>query len=632
MSVHARLAALQAENASLSEAADEAANLAETLALDNSKLRTQLSNVSDTLVRKDRQINTLSSQIHKSELTIATLNRQVDDLKSQLEELRQLASIADEIEVVLRHTVQTLQKRLVSAESVPSADLRPLQNAHPSIGPALGASFPNATLIAAFRTHTDILSLSSESPSTTAVHLALANASAIVSLASSALSTQSSRSPSGDPLSNPLATATVVGNVAATYLLSDPALAVQRTKQLDEALTILRDRVSDVAQSRSSRDATSSPASDSSVTFELLQMAVSAVSNILPNSIAKESLGSKAPFAPNGGLTAEAFVALKHIDQMNSGIATEHGVVGAITSPDPQLSRLKQALGRRERELDDLRVRHTAFEKSVRVAVAEAAKASADADALRARLVAVEAVPGLTIDSPSEIPPQLALNRFSDESLQGLTSASHTGIPSKPERGIPPLCAPTVSMSKGTTPVDGELMRTTRRCTQASGRTSMTGPMVRVAQEQLRRLRATYSISTADCLLCDYPETTHSTGDPDPTSTDRKTICQKEAMNRFYRTLQTAQLGARKAAACARVAQIDKKTLAPASRGATLSLRRSLEAIACSRRMNLHFSRPESNTKRMRQKIADNIVLDGAIPSDIVNEFARAPGLQARLR
>lgn len=629
MSIHARLAALQAENASLSEAADEAANLAETLALNNSQLQAQVSGLSETLSRKDRQISRLSSQVHDSEVTINSLNRRIDDLSSQVDELHQVISIADEIEVVLRRTVQTLQKRLESAESQPSAASHQVQTANQSDAKVADTS-SNSTLVAAIRTHTDILSLPSESPSISDVHFALANSSAIVALALSALTSHSSHSSNADPLSNSLASATVIGNAAATFLLSDPTLAVQRTKQLSDALILLRDRVSDVAQSRNSKDLPLPPAADNStgVTCELLQMAVSAMCAILPASIATENHVSKSPFVPDGGLTPEAQASLKQIAQLHTS-TTGNNSAEVATKTDPQVSRLKQALTRRERELDDLRVRHTAFEQSVRVAVAEAARASADADALRARLVATESTPAPEIGSPSEGPPESILPCDTEE-LAGYSLTPEASSFITPVRAFSRLRTSPFPMSGRRSHVNGDVTRTTPRRAQSSGITPMAGSMAQLAQEQLRKLRTTYAISAVESLLSVAPENAHVSSEFETGSIGLKCAAQNDTEDRIYQALRTAQSSGRKAAACARVAQLDKKTLMPVSRGATLSLRQPLEAIACSRRLDPTFSQRTLVGSETQNRTSKDIILSAIVPIDRVDEFARTLGLQAR--
>lgn len=631
MSIHARLAALQAENASLSEAADEAANLAETLASNNSELRIRLSSLSDSILRKDRQISRLSSQVHDSETTIISLNHRIDDLSSQLDELRQLASIADEIEAVLRRTVQTLQKRLVSVESLSSGASHQAQITNQFESKATDTSLSNSTLVAAFRTHTDILSLSSLSPSMSAVHLALANSSAVVALALFALTSYSSRSTNADPLSNSLASATVIGNAAATFLLSDPALAIQRTRQLSESLILLRDRVSNIAQFRSSSDLSPPPTSDSSVdvTGSLLQMAVSAVSTIIPTAVSTKDRVPKSPFALDGGLTPEAHASLKEIAQLNIVSATEYDPAEKTIKPDPQISRLKQALTRRERELDDLRVRHAAFEQSVRVAVAEAARASADADALRAQLIATESTPAPNIGLSSEVPSESNLP-CGTEKLDGFSSTPQVGPFVTPVRALPPPHSPSFLISARRSYIDGDFIGTTPRRVQTSGVTPATGPIARLAQEQLRRLRMMYAMSAVESLLSVASENVHFSSEFDTKSAALKCTPQDETTNHIYHALKTAHSSGRRAAACARVAQLDKQTLVPVSRGATLSLRQPLEAVAYSRRINPLFSQVTQVNNEMRQKKDKDIELDAIISMNHVDELARAIGLQAR--
>lgn len=628
MSIHSRLAALQAENTSLSEAADEAASLAETLASNNSELRIQLSSLSDSISRKDRQISRLSSQVHDSEATILSLNHRIDDLSSQLDELRQLASIADEIEVVLRRTVQTLQKRLVSAESISPVASHQAQIPNQFESKDTDTSLSNSTLVAAFRTHTDILSLPSSSPSMTAVHFALANSSAVVALALFALTSHPSRSPNTDPLSNSLASATVVGNAAATFLLSDPALAIQRTRQLSESLILLRDRVSSIAQFRSSSKFSSPPISDSSadVTGGLLQMAVSAVSSIMPAAVTMDNRVPKSPFALDGGLTPEAQVSLKEIARLNVS-ATEYAPTEKTIKPDPQISRLKQALIRRERELDDLRVRHAAFEQSVRVAVSEAARASADADALRAQLIASESTPAPDIGLSSEIPSKSNLPCGTEE-LDGFSLSPQAGPFVTPVRAFPPSHSPSFLMSARRSYIDGDFTGTTPRCVQTSGVTPGTGSIARLAQEQLRRLRMMYAMSAVESLLSGASENVHFPGEPDTKLGTLKYTPQDETRNHIYHVLKTTHSSGRRAAACARVAQLDKQTLMPMSRGATLSLRRPLEAIAYSRRINLLFSQ-FTLVNETRQKKNKDTELDATVSVNHIDELARTIGLQA---
>lgn len=628
MSIRDQLLALQAENASLSEAADEAANLAESLASDNAKLRTKLSSLSESSARKDRQISRLTSQIQDSEETITTLHHRINDLSTQVDELKQLSSVTDEIELVLRRTVQTLQQRITSMQNAASSLSQQPRSSNLCVPSSTHVISPHVTLVAAFRTHADILALFSQSPVNAAVFLALANASAIIALALSALADHSSRASCADPLSNPLASATVLANTAAKFLLSDSSHAVERARLIDEALILLRNRISDIAQSRASTpvSAMSPPNGVRDVTRELLEIAVSALSAILPATTDMIGTGSNSPFEPQGGLTKEAHASLRQIACENSSISNMKNKAETTTDIDLQVSRLKQVLKRRERELDDLRVRHAAFEQSAQLAHAKAASASADAEALRAQLAAESTIdPNMT--SPSQSPSNPALLPDSADTIDAITPASCGTSFITPSRQLQTFQSPSLSMSARRARTTGGTPRLMGRgATPSSGAIPRASDMTRIAQEQLSKLRTTYTISGIECLLNSAPGNVDMGYDCD-TRRSNCSLLKDDKTDRIYQALRMAHTSARKAAACARVVQLRKDTLAPVSRGATLSIRRSLEALAASNKIKQPFPNTAIGDPQPRKK--KTVCVDAFILPGKVDEFSRLVGLNA---
>lgn len=365
MNYQASIPQLERDNATLSQAAEEAATLAEALASQNAQLQAQLTDLRSTISERDQRIARLTAAAEKHAAEGQRLHNRVVALTRELDEQFALAKVADEMETTLRHTINALQQRLglklgsqttsqteaLRGTPVPLLRLAALQEDIISMVPEFFASDNNVR------------------QEFSALRLLLMTAS-VDAVATYAVANFPTGATVAAPLRKSLADAAGAARRAAAWVFTDTEDVVNRTSQIDSALATLRERVISSTTEVSRPAFPSTDAAPVDVQAGLINLSIEAVDGFVRNSLTLSPFQDKelSPSVRNSlRHRAERF---RNTPRLDASVDVAH--------------RLEETIAARERELEDATVRCAAFENAV-------TKARNDITSLRDALAGAEA-------------------------------------------------------------------------------------------------------------------------------------------------------------------------------------------------------------------------------------------------
>lgn len=564
MTVQARVAQLEIDNASLSQAAEEAATLAESLAAENVQLREQVSDMQEAIAGKDDRIARLSASVETQATNGQRLNNRIADLTGKLEEQYALAKVAEEMETTLRHTITALQQRLGLKLSSPSTS---------PIDAMRGTPAPLLSFIALLESILKLLpGFCQQMPQKVEKDMEkednviwtemrpmrlLIGAAAVDAVATYAVANFPVGATAAARLRCALADAAVAARRAASWVFQDAERVPERVADVEGALRTLRERVSASATDAARPSFPVTDAAPVDVQAGLIVLAVEAIDTYVRD-----------VSAPSAFIGSDVSPALRETLRRRTEILRK---TPRITDADRDVAkRLERTIAARERDLDDLAVRCAAFEAAVTsarkdVEMLRDALAIADAEVERLR----RAVPSAQPSTATAAASAKVVGTVASGAASGAHSVATTDN-ARSRRGTESDIVVTDGTSAWSSDAEGNAAdwRPTpleRRDTQLS----------------LRRLRACYLRG----VVSDLQSRAH--GNARRARIDDLTT---------HAAMSGALQRARSAAANAHVVRLNPRTLQPTTCGATMSRRALLEAISAGRAVRTHHSRSLQTT------------------------------------
>eukprot|EP00178_Gracilaria_changii_P020138 TRINITY_DN584_c1_g1_i2.p1 TRINITY_DN584_c1_g1~~TRINITY_DN584_c1_g1_i2.p1 ORF type:complete len:588 (+),score=104.38 TRINITY_DN584_c1_g1_i2:192-1955(+) len=360
--LHARIQQLETDNASLASAAEQAAGLAEEYAADAARYRHSRNNteqrlhdeISDASRRKDRRIQRLNTLLSEEKT-------RVQQLEQRVEELEQLYDVSTQMETTLQASLSVMQQQVQNASQSPSP-VAPISFMLDIIR-SQHASVPLELLISYFP-HSDALS------SDIKAYQLFLRAHSIHTIATYVQQ---------HILNPPQTSSSQQAFVQGALLLFDKLTSLTRdlltwcfetaddvpfrAEKLHDPTLTLEQRATNVFEQlleiqQQQRSSTSCTPEYATMNIELLEMAMDAIADILPVPSAPPT--SSPNLGDLGALIRQA--AEQRARNIRASLINASRSAEASVQLEDKLNAARTKLQQRESELDDMKVRLNVYE------------------------------------------------------------------------------------------------------------------------------------------------------------------------------------------------------------------------------------------------------------------------------